>query len=265
MRFATPVSAVLFSLIFTDSLLAQQTTTSTVQRDPQAIVLLQQSLNAAGGASAIAAIRDYAGSGTITYFWAGKEVRGEVQVYSKGIAQFRLDATLPDGVRSWAISNQAGSVRETTGYTHEIPFHNAIDFGGLTLPYSLMSAALNDPSSTIQYVGPAVKNGRNAYQVRVQSIPIDFEPSGLLRHLSTKDIFIDTNTFQVLSTLDMVHPDQDFYQEIPHEIAFSDYRAVNGVLLPFTFQETVASQHTWTIFLNSINVNSGLSDAKFQL
>src|SRR5207245_11512387 len=117
----------------------------------------------------------------------------------------------------------------------------------------LVSAVLNDAATTIQYVGTAFKNGRNAYQVRLVPIPSDFEPSGVLRRLSTKDLFIDANNFRVLSTVDMIHQDRDFYQEIPHEVVFSDYRAVNGVVVPFAVQETVAGQRTWSIQMDAVN------------
>jgi len=53
MHFVRIVFFVPFILLFSTRLNSQQTTTATVQRDPQAIAILTQTLNAAGGAQAI--------------------------------------------------------------------------------------------------------------------------------------------------------------------------------------------------------------------
>ena len=42
-------------------------------KDPQAVALLTQFLNAAGGLSAISSIQDFTGTGTITYNWAAAQ------------------------------------------------------------------------------------------------------------------------------------------------------------------------------------------------
>jgi hypothetical protein len=256
-----------FTLIasFSPQLSSQQTASPSVQRDAQALAVLAQVMNAAGGVAALSAIHDFTGSGTIVYNWANQDVHGAVVVRGRGTTQFRLDASLPDGVRTWIVNDQSGSIRETNGHTHEIPFHNAMNFGSLSFPYAALVAVLNDPSATIRYLGSATNNGRSVHQIRVQPISLDIEPSGLLHKLSTKDYFIDANTFQILSTLDMVHPDRDFYDEYPHEVTFSDYRRVNGIPVPFSVEERVAGQHAWTMQLSSVNLNPGLSDQDFQL
>src|SRR5439155_9582287 len=92
-----------------------------VQRDPQALTILNQALQMAGGADAVRAIETFTGSGTITYFEPSNEVKGSVTVRGKGLDQFRLDATLPTGARSWAVSNGSGSARETDGVVTSIP------------------------------------------------------------------------------------------------------------------------------------------------
>jgi hypothetical protein len=45
---------------------------------------------------------------------------------------------------------------------------------------------------------------------------------------------------------------------------FSDYRAINGILVPFSITERVAGQTTWTIQLSQIAFNTGLGDTDFQ-
>ena len=236
------------------------------QPDPQAVAILTQCLNAAGGAQAFAAVRDFSASGTITYYWAGKEVQGNVKVRGRGTGQFRLDATLPEGVRSWVVSDGAGSLKEASGNIGRIPYHNAVDFGSLTFPLSHILAALNDPSMSISYLGVVTKSGREFHQIRVrQTFSEGADPGGILTKLNTKDFFIDAASFQVSRTLDMIHPEKDSTQDHPHEMEFSDYRPVNGLFVPFSITEKIGGQRTWTIQLSAISFNPGLTDADFKL
>src|SRR5437879_4790795 len=140
MALLRPASLLFFTLMITPSLAAQQSP----RRDPQAVASLTQCLDAAGGAQAIASIQDHTGSGTITYYWAGKEVQGSVTLRGRGPGQFRLDASVPAGVRSWTVSRGSGSIKETDGRLTRIPFHNGVNFGSLSFPLLLAFNALND-------------------------------------------------------------------------------------------------------------------------
>src|SRR5256885_3600002 len=79
----------------------QQTAVSgqSIHRDEQALGILIQAINAAGGESILTKIRDIAGSGSITYYWTDDEVVGDVTIKARGLDQFRLDARLPTGRR----------------------------------------------------------------------------------------------------------------------------------------------------------------------
>ena len=257
-----PASLFLPILLFSPTLAAQQPP----QRDPQAVAILTQCLNAAGGAQTIAAIQDFTASGTITYFWAGEQIQGSATVRGRGVGQFRLDANLPNGVRSWVASNGVGSLKELNGTVSSIPYHNAVNLGSLTLPYPLVRAATQDASVSLFYLGLIATNGREAHHIRVRTnLPVGADPGGMISKLSKKDFFIDVNTLQLLKTLDMVHPLKRSTEDYPHEIQFSDYRLANGVLIPFLITETIVGQRTWIIQLNQISFNTGLSDSDFRL
>src|SRR5690349_8098914 len=74
---------------------------SAIQRDPQAIDVLSQSLRAAGGASQTGTVHDFTATGTITHFWAGQEVKGSTTLRQRGVDHIRMDSDLPSGQRSW--------------------------------------------------------------------------------------------------------------------------------------------------------------------
>jgi hypothetical protein len=259
---------VVVSLFIAIQALAQQTTSSSpppVQRDAQATALLKQVVSAAGGAAALAAIQGFTANGNVTYYWANKEVQGPASILSLGLGQFRIDAQLPNGTRTWLVTNGTGSIRESDGSVSQIPSQNAVNLGSLTLPYPLIVAALNDTSMAIEYLGTSVKNGRNAYQIRIHPIGLDADPSGALYKAAAKDFFIDATSFQVISTLDMVRPDLSYDQKCPHEITFLNYSTASSILVPFSVREQVAGQQTWTVQLTNIDFTAVPSDQDFQL
>ena len=264
-RFFTPAFLAL-PLLLASTSFAQSTPPPTPPvRDPQAVAILQQALAAAGGAAAIGAVQDYTATGTITYFWAGQQVQGAVTLKGRGIGKFRLEATLQSGTRTWAVSNGAGFIKHADGSARNIPYQNAVNFGNLTFPVAHLAAALQDPSTSISYFGLETRNGQQVQHVRLQrTFPTNLDPRGDFTKLTIRDFFIDPVAFQVLSILDMTHPEDSFTISQPHEMGFSNYRAVNGILVPFSVQETSNGQHTYSVQITQISFNSGLQDGDFQ-
>jgi hypothetical protein len=265
MRFARMHVLAFVSLFLAFPVFAQQTATI-VRRDPQALLVLQQCLSAAGGSTALSAIQDVTGTGSITYFWAGQQVQGTVTVRDRGTGQFRLDANLSAGTRSWAVSNGDGSLKDTDGTTSDIPFHNAMSLGGLTFPFLAIATAAQNASTSVLDLGLVTADGRQARQIRVQqNLPSATELQRTFSKLATKDFFVDATSFQLLKIQDVTHPPKNFTEDYSHEIYFSDYRTVNGVLVPFGISEKIAGQQTWVVQLTQVTFNNNPSDLDFQL
>jgi hypothetical protein len=242
-------------------LAAQQPT-----RDAQALLILAQSLTAAGGAQALATAKDFTATGTITYNWAGERVQGSVTFRGLGLDDFRLDAVLPGGTRSWAVSNLVGALKETDGTVTSIPLHNAVNLGGLTFPYFAMLAALADTTTSVTYVGQVQLNGAQAYQVRVaRSFGLHGRGAATVEQLTTRDFFIDAGTYLPVEIQDTTHPIRGSSEGYRHEIDYSAYQTVNGLRVPFSVAEKVAGQTIWTARISSISFNTGLAESDFQL
>lgn len=245
-------------------LVGQQGTPPTAARDPQALSVLERSLNAAGGTDSLGKIRDYVASGKIVYYWAGEEVEGHVILQGRGIGQFRLEANLPRGVRSWAINNGTGALKETDGQKTPIPSHNTINFGNLTFPSMTLLNVLRDPSISVTYLGPETREAGPAHHIRSRKT-FDFDPNGVRSKLTTRDFWIDFATLHVIQILDSVHPKDNSIEEYPHEVQFSDYRAVSGMIVPFSIVELYSGQRVSAIDLTEVTFDHGLQDADFVL
>jgi len=232
--------------------------------DPQAVDLLQQVLNNSGMKTT--PFSSFTAQGTITYYWAGQPVQGSATIRARGNDQFRLDANLPDGIRSFSTSKRGGSRKGSDGKVSEIPAHNTVNAGIPTLPYPAIAAHLADPDATISYVGQADNAGPPAHQVRVtRNFPTDADPDGILAALFRSDYFIDAQSLRVIRIEDSIHPVQSMSESYPHAIEFEEYSAARGIAVPALVRETVGGQTTWEFRLSDIRFNPALQDEDFLL
>ncbi len=241
-----------------------QQTTSIVQRDPQALAILNQAVSSSGGLTAMTAVQDFTGTGTITYSWAGQAVPATVVVYEKGVNEFRMDATLSDGVRSLVIDGIVGSLTSQNGQQTKLPFYSIMTSGSLTFPFPRIAATLTDSSTSVTYIGPVPWNNSQAVKLHVVP-PVD--PSLLidsrLKGLGEYDLYFDPTSYRLLELGEEVWWGADLSQTYSHEILFSNYVTTGGLAVPFVINERFGGQQTWSVSLSSVTFNSGLSDALF--
>jgi hypothetical protein len=250
---------VLFACLWSAFAIAQTT------KDPSAVSVLTQVLNTAGGASAVRAVQDYTATGDITYYWAGEDVLGSATLRGKGVSAFRLDANLPSGTRSWCVLNGEGKLMEADGKITSIPVHNALRLGVLSFPLRRIAALVIDPSISIYDRGSVQMGARQFRQIRFeQPVPSAADPDGSVGRLGTFDVFIDPASNLIVGLHDQTHPTRSMNVDIPHALYFSDYRAVNGVLMPFLISEWMGGQRIWSVQLASMTFNTGLADSDFQ-
>jgi hypothetical protein len=245
--------------------LAQSTTTATPTptRDPQALQIVAQAVNTAGITVAFQ-FQDLTGSGAITYHWAGKDVAGTVLLRCKGTNEARLDATLPNGTRSWIINDGQGTIMQLDGTTTVIPLSITANLGLIAAPDLVLSALLTDPTTGVSLIGEQRFNGKTAFQIRVNENFTNWDPASQNAPWAIKDYFIDASTYLVIATqttgFDADWPTHKF----SYEIDYDGYQQVSGILMPFSVTERVGGQATWTATLSSINFNTGLTDSVFQ-
>lgn len=239
---------------------------TTAPSSPQAVNLLNQSISTAIGPTATSGFSDFTALGTITYYWGEKPVQGSVTVRGRGSDQFRLDANIPEGTRSWAVSHGLGALRDTDGKVTRIPYFNTINAGVLAFPYPTVAAALADPLTNVTYLGQVTMAGRVLYQVRVQrNFSTQSDPDGELSKLCVTDYFIDPQTYLIAESVDMTHPVETYAESYTHEIDLENYIIISGIQFPTLIREKISDQTTWELRLAKFTINSGLTDADFTI
>jgi|SRR5579859_5973933 len=263
MRFARTYVLAFSCLFLVFPLFAQQTAT-TIQRDPQAINLLAQSLAAAGG-PVISTIQDFTATGTITYSWANRPVSGSVNIYSKGLTEFRMESSVPAGTQELVVSGQEATLTPAYSTKAESPIFGMVTAGSLTFPAARISQILSNASISVVFLGPVEWNGSQTYQIHIALPPDPRLTAGPnFSGLGEFNLYFDAHSYQLLGLTERIWWDSDLRQSYAHELLFSDYRPINGMSVPFTITEKMSSQQTWSVSLNSISFNTGLSDALFQ-
>jgi hypothetical protein len=236
-------------------------------QDPQAVSILNQALSAAGGATAHRAVIDYSGSGTITYH-NNPDVQGTVSVKGTNSVAIRIDATLPTGVRSWAIHEGVAATKDENGKlsvaankpnvpsSDALPYQTPLFPGSIGFPFRQLTNILANLNFSLSYQGTTQVDGHTVHDIQAQRTSSSFDP---MAKYHAREFFIDTSTLQIVMT-------QDFApQGIVHQIHYSDYTPVSGVLVPFTIAEQFGGEPTWTIQLSQMTFNSGLQDSAFVL
>lgn len=247
-------------LLCASKMCGQQSTPVSSVRDPQAVTILNQALSAAGGVQALAAIQDTQAAGSVSYNWANGPVQGSVTTKSRGTTQFRTDANLSVGTRSVIVNNGTGLVIQPDGSVYHLSSSSALNLGALFLPYSQLLGMLNDSLMSVSYVGLISKAGQQVVQIHLQkTLDPSVNPSGVISLLTTKDVFIDPSTFQLLAIQDTAGGSHI------HETQYASYRQLNGILVPFSITEIFDGQAISTVVLNQVTFNNGLSDSDFYI
>jgi len=268
----------------------QGTSSTPAPQDPQAVSVLNQALSLAGGTPAITGIQDYQATGNITYPGTPSDLQGTVTVSGRGVNQVRIDASLPKGVRSWAVSGGKIAMKAEDGkswmtpsvdqitISNAFPYQTPIFPSGLFSPFFQLASALNNPRFNIFYKGIVQVDGHSVHDIQVQraspgstitpspyNAPTSNVPGGphnnadFFREYNSIDYFIDVSTFQVLMIQNVV-PRHRVLQ-----VWYSNYGTVSGVLMPFSINEQAGAQTIWTIQLDQIGFNKGLQDSDFAL
>ena len=276
MNFPRPlVFAFLFVVlpITAQQITAQETKRAEPQRDQQAVDILRQALVVAGSEQAVNAVGDYRATGRlVAYQSKDQQSQGTVTLIARGVGQFRMDANLPAGVRSHSISEgrttkmgEDGVVIRPRGENAPVPSSDGFPQiapmfpAGLAFPHVQLATALKAQRLSILYKDLAEMDGRAVHRVRVQPFSQQGISASSMAKYRTIDFFIDPATFQVLMTEDLVP------RNIVHQIRYSDYKPMNGVLVPFSISEEMGGQTTWTIYLDQFGFNTGLQDSNFEI
>ncbi len=183
-------------------------------------------------------------TGTASWHYGSDEQAGDVTLDAYANGQSSMSLHLSGGTRietqnPFTDANRACTWTSFDRAVHKAAAHNCWLSTVWFLPQITMQAgaAVSDSvaSSAVTADGKTtvVHHERHPADVR------DKQTADLLKEVSAVDLGIDTATSLPQWLLFKTHPDNDAGTNIQVEIDFSDYRAVNGVTVPFHIQKLI--------------------------
>lgn len=188
---------------------------------------------------------------------------------ARGSGQSRIDVSTATQFRE--IRNDpsvASYFYGADGTWHEMSVHNCWTDAAWFFPALSSLAASASPGVVVSYRGQETLAGTVVNHLRFSRAvtpPVTLSTAypKLVARLSTVDMYLDaTTSLPVAETFNM-HPDNDAGKDLPAQITYSDYRKVNGALIPFRVQEYLQGGLWLDVWVTSATANSGLTDSDF--
>jgi len=132
--------------------------------------------------------------------------------------------------------------------------------------FSVLSQA-STANMVAKYVGEETRNGTPVQHIRFAAhfAGADAASASLLASLTTEDVYLDSASLLPVAISFNAHADSDALTNIAVEIDFSNYQVVSGARVPFKIQKLLNSGPFLDIDVQSVTVNSGLSDSTFAI
>jgi hypothetical protein len=265
MRVARFVLGFLLVFISAPRLNSQQTSSSP-QRDPQAIALAQQSLGAMGGSQALS-LGDSLATGQVQSFRPdGTSATFPIVEKSLGTTMIRTEFQRPEGTRIRIVNGGIGAVQMPDGTIRSLVTNNTVMERIEYIPALSFLCEFQNPSIEIQYAGTDTVSGRTADVVRLSYVPTsDANTADAWRLMTRTFVYIDQATKFVSKIQYQNFAENDTNLATKVEVVYSDYRSISGVMVPFTESTFADGQIESTLYLKSVRFNNGLLDAQFAL
>lgn len=232
----------------------------------QASTLLQNALSALTGGQSIS---DVTLTGAANIIAGSDNETGTATLKAVAAGASSLNLSLSSGQRSeilnTAVTPPTGTWSGPDGTVHSMAYHNLLTGPFWFFPGFALANSSSAPGAVVTYIGHETHNGQAVEHLSIaQTVATNIQtidPS--YTHLTQLDFFLDSTTFLPAALDFTIHPDNNELQDIPVEILFTGYSAVNGAQVPFHIQKFINNTLTLDLQAQSATFNSGLSVGSF--
>jgi hypothetical protein len=255
MRLVRTYVAVFLSLLLTIPVFAQQTA-PTAQADPQAVASLQAAFAALGGQTSPAPASLVA-NGAYTRQPGGSNQALPLKIEALGAQNIRWDTSDASGPVTLVVSHNSSWMQGPDG-GRALAVGETFGRGGEIFPLLIISRWLGTAGVGMTWVAAESSSGKVLNHMTVA--PPTQMNSGL--RMANCEVWSDAQT-NLPTRIRVSHSPNDRRVSIPLDLDFSDYRAVNGILFPFSITFSVGTHAMGQIQFQSITVNAPVSPNDF--
>ena len=235
-------------------------------RDPNAVALASQALQALAGGTALT---DITLQGSVTYRAASGPQAGTATLVARGSTESLLLVNVPLGQRKEIRHGAAGVWIGFDGTPHAMGPNNCyLDADWFSPAFSLATLA-TDSTLIITLVGQETHNAQQVFHLTLFHYPSG-QPSdvmSLVQRVSQQDLYLDATSLLPAALDFNVHPENDVNGNVnvPTEIRFSAYQSFHGVWEPTHIRKYVQRSLALDFTASSVTVNSGVAESVFAL
>jgi hypothetical protein len=251
------ILAICFGFILQTAAAQSQTAATTPTQDPRAVSVLQQSVRAMG----TTAPSDSTATGTITTVAGSLTENGTITILTRGMDQTSEQIQTPHGSTIVYSQGQASTVSGSTPTT--LPMERAVTSECAFFPLVLLADALNNADTGSKYVGLEPLNGASAHHIQFWNSFTSTPKLQVVANFSVRDLWIDAGSGLPIKVSYTRRDTGGASPGIAMEASYSNYRNVGGVLYPFSIQESFNGTPWATITIQSVTLNTGLTDSNF--
>jgi len=235
-------------------------------QDPQAIAVAQAAFAAMGGAQAVAAYQDSVASGTATIYVGGTPVSYPITLKSKGLRETRNELQMPKGTNIRVVNQGQGAITRPDGAVKSLDANNTFYEHVSHVPLLSVLAEYAGGNVNLLYKGTATVQGQTEDVIELDFVP-DLGPGNgpVWASMSRTLFFVNQSTRLVDKTQHSSFGEGNPNDTFNEEVYYTDYRSVNGILVPFHQTVFIDGQLDTDLKLASVNLNVGLSDSDFAL
>ena len=202
-------------------------------------------------------------SGSVVRTVGSDRDQGSIALQSSGIMTSEMDISTAAGVRSEirTVTTNGypdGVWIDLQGNRHPMSLHNCWTDAVWFYPALSLLADYADPNLVFEDLGQQQFQGVYVEHIRVYrtAAGLSQEKARILARLSTVHYYLDSQTAIPRVLAFDAYGDADFGINIPVQIVFSDYRSMNGVLVPFQVTKLFNGSQYLQITLNSASPNN---------
>ncbi|HEV8525689.1 MAG TPA: hypothetical protein VGQ71_14435 [Terriglobales bacterium] len=240
-------------------------------KDPQALAIAQQALAAMDRVQGRITYQDSVGEGTLVLN-GPQPVSIPVTLRTKGTRQVRVELQGAPGSTVRVLNSGRAVVQSPDGSRRKLILNNTLAERVTHIPAFSILAESDDPSVNVEYGGAfaisvtaGVVPSVNAEKLSFSAVSSDAADFGSFREITRNSVYVDKVTGMALKIEHTNYSENNPSFKTKVETYFSDYRDVQGILVPFrqtTYYDGKLESDLW---LKSVTFNVGLSDTEFAL
>src|SRR5215469_5615089 len=261
-RFATALLS-LCAVALAQHVGTQRGTMASAVKDATAIPIIEAALAASGIQQTPT---DAVLVGILMQAASGRTANVPIVFKCKGSQLAKIEVQQPKGMTVSIINRGRGVLERPDGTVIDLLSNNTMIARAEYIPVFSLLAEYQDSGMSVENQGTAQVLGHTATIVALRPLPNPNVTQALLgKYVSKTKFYVDqsTNLVVKIERTNFAANDTSFGQKI--EIYLSDYRFVNGVLVPFKQTEFHDGQLDSDLIVRSVTLNTGLSDSEFSL